>query len=121
MIYRPPNINGDFIQEFSEFLSVIVPSFDNILIFGDFNIHVCCPSKPLVREFLNLLESFDFLQCVSGPTHERGHTLDLILSLGFSVSRVKIADTVFSDHNCAFTPPPARASKFALAALPTTL
>lgn len=57
LIYRPPNSRGDFIQEFSEFLSGIVPSFDNILILGDFNIHVCCPSKPLVKDFLNLLES----------------------------------------------------------------
>ncbi len=48
-------------------------------------------------DFINLLEPFDFLQCVFGPTNERGHNLDLILSLGFSVSRVKITDTVFSD------------------------
>lgn len=33
-----------------------------------------------------------------GPTHERGHTLDLVLSLGFSIDSVKIVDTVFSDH-----------------------
>lgn len=59
---------------------------------------MCCPSKPLVKEFLYLLEPFDFLPCVSGPTHERGHTLDLVLSLGFSVDSVKIVDTVFSDH-----------------------
>ncbi len=98
LIYRPPNSHGDFIQEFSELLSAIVPSFDKILILGDFNIHVCCPSKPLVRDFFNLLESFDLLQCVFGPTHEHGHTLDLVLSLGFSVDNLKIVDTVFSDH-----------------------
>ncbi len=62
---------------------------------GDFNIHVCCPSKPLVRIFFNVLESFDLLQCVFGPTHEHGHTLDLVLSFGFSVDNLKIVDTVF--------------------------
>lgn len=58
---------------------------------------MCCSSKPLVKSFLNLFESFDFLQCVSDP-HKRGLS-DLVLSLGFSVGSVKIADTVFfSDH-----------------------
>ncbi len=39
--------NKDFIDEFTEILSVTVPTCDNFLILGDFNIHVCCPSKPL--------------------------------------------------------------------------
>lgn len=26
-----------------------VPLFDNILVLGDFNIHFCCPTKPLVN------------------------------------------------------------------------
>ncbi len=51
LVYRPPKYNKDFIQQFSEFLSHIVPSCDNILILGDFNIHVCCPNKPMVSEF----------------------------------------------------------------------
>ncbi len=60
LIYRPPIINVDFIQEFSEFVSVIVPSFDIILILGDFNIHFCCPSKPLVRlyKFIGAIRFF---------------------------------------------------------------
>ncbi len=33
-----------------------------------------------------------------GWSYEHGHTLDLVLSFGFSVDNLKIVDTVFSDH-----------------------
>ncbi len=57
--------NKDFIYEFTAFLSVTVPTCDNFLILGDFNIHVCCPFKPLASEFLQLIDSFNFTQvCV---------------------------------------------------------
>lgn len=83
IIYRPPHANNDFINEFAEFLSEIVTSHDRILIIGDFNIHVCCDSKPLSKDFLSLIDSFDFVQWVSGPTHVQGHTLDLDFILWF--------------------------------------
>lgn len=35
---------------------------------------------------------------MSGPTYEHGHTLDLALSQGLSVSSLEICDNVFSDH-----------------------
>ena len=35
---------------------------------------------------------------MSGPTHEHGHTLDLVLCHGLSVSNTEICDNVFSDH-----------------------
>ncbi len=89
-IYRPPNINKEFLNEFAQFMSEIVTSYDRILILGDFSIHVCCDSKPLSKDFLRLLDSFGFVQRVSGPTHAQGHTLDLILSRGMSVLDIKI-------------------------------
>lgn len=98
IIYRPPHANNNFINEFAEFLAEIVTSHDRILILGDFNIHVCCDSKPLSQDFLSLIDSFDFVQWVSGPTHVQGHTLDLILSRGLSVLNIKIGEPGLSDH-----------------------
>lgn len=69
LIYRPPNHNKDFICEFSELLSYLTPSCDSLVILGDFNIHICCPDKPLVQDFLSLLESFNLTQSVVGSTH----------------------------------------------------
>lgn len=89
LIYRPPRYNKHFIQQFSEFLSHIVPN--NILILGDFNIHVCCLDKPMVSEFLQLV---DFTQFVTSPTHEQGHILDLVLSLGLPISNIDVYNFV---------------------------
>lgn len=50
-ISRPPHINNVFLDEFGDLLEGLIPRFDNILVLGDFNIHLCCPSKPLVTEF----------------------------------------------------------------------
>lgn len=98
LIYRPPQPNKDFLTEFAEFLGDIVTSYDRILILGDFNIHVCCDSKLLSKEFRSLIDSFDFDQWVSGPTHIQGHTLDLLLSRGLPVLDINILDTGLSDH-----------------------
>ncbi len=49
LIYKPPKYNKVFINEFSDFLSTVNSSTDSLLILGDFNIHICCPEKPLVK------------------------------------------------------------------------
>lgn len=74
VVYCPPKYNKDFIQEFSEFLAEVVPKYEQLLICGDFNIHVCCPSDPLATDFKCLLASFDLAQSVDGFTHNAGHT-----------------------------------------------
>lgn len=90
--------NKDFTGDFSDFLAGIITTYDHVLIVGDFNIHVCCPDKPLVKDFLSLLDSFSLVQAVSGPTHEHGHTLDLVISCSLPVTNLEICDPVFSDH-----------------------
>lgn len=90
LIYRPPRYIKDFIQQFSEILSHIVPICDNILILGDLNVHVCYPDKPMVSEFLQLVDSFNLIQFVTSPTHEQGHILDLVLSLGLPISNIDV-------------------------------
>ena len=76
----------------------IVLNTERLLIIGDFNIHVCCDSRPLVKDFLNLIDSFNLKQSVTAPTHEKGHTLDLVLSLGLNVCISEICDVPISDH-----------------------
>ncbi len=94
VVYRPPRYNKDF----SAFLAYIMPKYYHVLIVGDFNVHVCCPDNPMVKDFLCLIDSFNLVQSVSGPTKERGHTLDLVLSFGLPVRNLEICDAVFSDH-----------------------
>ncbi len=71
---------------------------DRLLILGDFNIHLCYPTKPLVKEFLLLIDSMNLSQFVSSPSHNLGHTLDLVLSYGFPITNLRVIDAAFSDH-----------------------
>nr|XP_054601584.1 uncharacterized protein LOC129164699 [Nothobranchius furzeri] len=65
--------------------------------------------------FSSLMDSFSFTQHASGPTHTRGHTLDLVFTLSLNADSVCPEDVYFSDHHCIFfnlsvsaSPPPAR-------------
>lgn len=98
VIYRPPKHNKDFITDFYELVAFILTRYDRILIIGDFNVHVCCPSKPMAKDFLDLIEAFNLTQHVTGLTQVHGHSLDLVLSYGFSVDNVSVEEAVFSDH-----------------------
>ncbi len=55
---------------------------DKVLIVGDFNIHIYNNKDALGSAFLDILKSIDIgvRQHMSGPTHCRYHSLDLILS-----------------------------------------
>lgn len=62
VIQQPPKYNKDFINDFSDFLAGILQKHDTVLFIKDFNIHACCPTKPLVKDFLNLIDSFNLVQ-----------------------------------------------------------
>ncbi|MGL5674454.1 MAG: reverse transcriptase family protein, partial [Plesiomonas shigelloides] len=99
-VYRPPGHHTDFIKEFADFLSELVLAVDKVLIVGDFNIHVDNEKDALGLALTDILSSIGVRQHVSGPTHCRNHTLDLILSHGIDIDAVEIlqqSDDV-SDH-----------------------
>ena len=64
------------------------------------NIHVDNEKDALGLAFKDILNSIGLRQHVSGPTHCRNHTLDLILSDGINIDAVEIlqqSDDI-SDH-----------------------
>ncbi len=73
---------------------------DKVLIVGDFNINVDNEKDALGSAFIDILNSIGVRQHVSGPTHCRNHTLDLILSHGNDVNGVEILQQsdYISDH-----------------------
>ncbi len=81
-VYRPPRLKKGFISEFGELLSKITIEFDSILISGDFNIHIDNTTDHFANQFTDMLSTFDFTQHTAGPTHNQGHTLDLVISKG---------------------------------------
>ena len=69
-----------FFSEFSDYLESIILSKEQLLITGDFNIHVDVATDSESIKLLDLLESFGLQQHVSHPTHIHGHILDLIIT-----------------------------------------
>ncbi len=65
-----------------------------------FNIHVDNEKDALGSAFIDILNSIGVRQYVSGPTHCRNHTLDLILSHGIDVNGVEVLQQIddISDH-----------------------
>ncbi len=84
-LYRPPGHHTDFIKKCSDFLLELVLAADKVLIVGDFNIHVDNEKDALGSAFIDILNSIGVRQHVSGPTHCRNHTLNVILSHGIYI------------------------------------
>ena len=99
LIYRQPGPIGSFLSDFTDFLSSII-KLDRVLMVGDFNLHIDNTTCNAASEFLNLTESFDFNQHVSGSTHTGGHTLDLVFTHGIDIKSVGSKDFYVSDHKC---------------------
>ena len=105
-IYRPPpsQVNGftvkQFINEFTQLLEILVVSQGQLLILGDFNFHLdklydCC-----TKQFLDMLSLFNLTQHVSGPTHNLGSTLDLVITRSNEdlLSNINVCNPFISDH-----------------------
>ena len=97
LIYRPPGPAALFLKDFSDFLSSII-KLESVLILGDFNLHIDDSSSCSGKELLSLTEAFNFEQHVSEPTHQKGHILDLVFTLGLDILNVSIQDAHLSDH-----------------------
>src|SRR6267154_1284240 len=93
LIYRPPpktkptnlptagsNSFSSFFTYFSFLLEDLVSSPSELIITGDFNLHLDDSSCSKSSSFFSLLHTFDLTQLVSFPTHSDGHTLDLLIT-----------------------------------------
>ena len=88
-----------FLTELSELLSICSTNYDSALISGDLNLHLDNVSDAVTTSFLELLHSFNFIQHVAGPTHKHGHTLDLVMSRGVSITVERAVERPeLSDH-----------------------
>ncbi|GFR88589.1 ATP-dependent DNA helicase [Elysia marginata] len=87
-----------FLDEFSVFLDSI-NDMKNFFLFGDYNFHYECYDTK-VNSLKRLLEEHNIKQLVQGPTHQQGHTLDLVLhrnALQLTLN-TQVEDKCISDH-----------------------
>jgi hypothetical protein len=84
-------------DEIQDILSMLTTLPHDLIVTGDFNLHIDVPSKQ-TDTFLDILSSLDLQQQVDFPTHIHGHSLDLIIaSSACSFSSVVSSDRI-SDH-----------------------
>ncbi|KAF7247658.1 RNA-directed DNA polymerase from mobile element jockey [Varanus komodoensis] len=74
-----------------------------MLVLGDFNIHAEASLTGAAQDFMASMTAMGLSQHVTGPTHERGHTLDLVFSTGqeeggLRVRNLCLTPLSWSDH-----------------------
>ena len=100
-IYRlEPNVEkmSVFFDEFATYLENWTLVSHNVLILGDFNIHIDLPNDSKTSTFLEILKMFNLVQQVVSPTHESGHTIDLIISHPNDFVYKVVVNEYFSDN-----------------------
>ena len=89
-----------FIDDFTDWIGERVMTYDNIIITGDFNLHVNKEDDPEIQVFINTITAIGFNQVVDFETHNQGNHLDLVLVE--ELSKPKIANCsprpYLSDH-----------------------
>src|SRR5260221_4904899 len=100
-VYRPPSLSVPlFLSDFTQLLESLVPLKSDLLITGDFNIHIDQKLDPQTISFNTLLATFDLSQHVTFKTHIAGHTLDLLITRSDSTLATSVDWTIpfLSDH-----------------------
>ncbi len=105
VIYRPPLTDGTkkstFIKEIGDLIEKTATLSGKLLLLGDFNVHVDNCRDRESAQLLALFEAFGLMQHVSGPTHFKGHTLDLVVSRATDdIVQSCTVGSYVSDHKC---------------------
>ena len=100
-IYRPPQTSIPiFVDELTDILVTLKVQYTNIIVLGDFNIHIHDFTNNDSVLFLSTMEALGFDQHIQKPTHVRGNTLDSIFTS--TSNKLEIAEvdvgTFISDH-----------------------
>ncbi|KAF7237672.1 Holo-[acyl-carrier-protein] synthase [Varanus komodoensis] len=86
-----------------EIVSDLVLKTPRMLVLGDFNLHAETVLTGAAQDFMDSMMAMGLSQHVIGPTHERGHTLDLVFSTGqeegdLRVRNLRLTPLSWSDH-----------------------
>ena len=72
-------LNWNFYEEFSEYLEKLSCACGKVVILGDFNITYLDTGGFAYKRFVDILETFDFVQHIDKPIHNSGHLLYYII------------------------------------------
>ena len=84
-VYRPPysvrngNMVTKFVDEFTPWIVDMITNHSNIILMGDFNIHISNEDDAEAMTFLDTIEALGLEQWVDKPTHRNDSILDLVV------------------------------------------
>ena len=90
IVYRPPPSkwngfkNSVFFDEWSLYLDRLAVITNDVIITGDLNFHLDNANDADAVRFNGTLEAHGLVQHVVGPTHKKGHTLDVVITRDIS-------------------------------------
>ena len=89
-----------FFAEFADYVKTILLSNEELLILGDFNIHIGVAGDSDANKLSDFFESVGLQQHVEQHTHVQGHTLDLVISRRSDniIEDLPRVDRFLSDH-----------------------
>ena len=102
VIYRPGSetLRKLFFSELTTVFEKLATYNCQIVVTGDFNIHLDVVSDPNTILLNELLQSFGLSQLVHESTHSKGHTLDVVITRSdLSVPIVTVDPCRLSDHH----------------------
>ena len=93
-----------FLDEFYKFIESIFIDFKNVIILGDFNLHVNEQSSQTTTKFYDILSTFSLSQRIESGTHKLGNTLDLVIhnTCDTTINDIRIDFNNKSDHAYIF-------------------
>ncbi|KAF7250260.1 EGF-like repeat and discoidin I-like domain-containing protein 3 [Varanus komodoensis] len=100
---NPVSLASDSLPELTEIVSDLVLKTPRMLVLGDFNLHAETVLTGAAQDFMASMMAMGLSQHVIGPTHEHGHTLDLVFSTGqeegdLRMSNLCLTPLSWSDH-----------------------
>ena len=88
-----------FFRELNELCAYYHLYKNEIIICGDFNIHVNKPKDKNTIKLNTIIDTFDLTQHINQPTHRLGNTLDLVITRKQTLMKGIIIGEQLSDHN----------------------
>ena len=80
ILRRAQSSQSTFLAKFADYVETTLLSNEELLIQGDFNIHIDVAGDSDANELSDFFESVGLQQHVEQHTHVQGHTLDLVIS-----------------------------------------
>ena len=89
-----------FLTDFTELLEMYTASDEKFVIGGDINIHCDVVDDRSTIQLNELLSAFNLTQSIGTSTHQRGHTIDVVITHQDDgiISDIDVRDINISDH-----------------------